>query len=255
MKYVQNPATHRLTDSRDDVLFIQREEQLERTPYDAEKLFCSLLRSGDANILQDVGRFLKVGHGSGAPVGNLSSDNTRQAQYLFVAFLTIATRVAIESGLPEAEAYAFSDGAIFEMDRLRDAESVYQALGAAIDQIVRRIAAMKTRYSRVVNSAVSYISAHLHEPLTLPEIARGCAVSPSYLSRRFHAETGTTLNAYVLDEKLREAEMLLDVRNLSCAEAAAMLGFSSQSHFTSCFRQKYGVSPGRYKRACRASWW
>lgn len=249
-------VVHRLTDAKADVLFTQREEQLQRTAYETEKLFCYLLRSGNPDLLRATGAFLKANRKpDGTAVGNLSANNVRQAQYMTVVFMTMATRVAIEAGVPEAEAYSFSDETILRADQMNDEKSVYQVLNEAVSTTVNRIAALKTRYSRLINRTLSYISAHLHEPLSLETMAKQLKVSPAYLSRRFHQETGMTFTAYVLSEKLKEAEMLLDVKNMSCADTAAMLGFSSQSQFTACFKKKYGIPPGQYKRERRSAWW
>lgn len=235
----------RVTDAQENILFVQREEAVERAPYENELSFLSLIRKGD---LEGISAFVRRIYTEDVLVGNMSADDLRQMQYLAVALITLATRAAIEEGVAQAEAYSLSDEYILRVDRLNNAYAIAEALEGISLSFAKRISACKKKYSRMTNRCISYISSHLHSPLRLEELAGVCGVSPCYLSRRFHAETGQTLKAYILSEKLEEARQLMDARGMSCPQAANTLGFSSQSHFIACYKRKYGITPGRYFR-------
>lgn len=249
---MQKEATqiHRVTDAERDILIAQREEAFERTPYALERAFLSVIRRGDLEELAGLANDLAAN--GMPPAGNLSRSDLRQAQYLGVSLITLATRASVEEGVPQPEAYSLSDECILRIDRLREADAVLREMLVIMERFTARVAAYKRRYSRLIKRAMDYISSHLHGDVSLAAVARHCGASPSYLSRQFHMETGTALHAYILAEKLEEARLLLDTRDMPCAEVAHLLNFSSQSHFIACYKKKYGQTPGKYRRGAAA---
>lgn len=246
MKNIKLNGINRVTKEKSNLAFLEREGEFKRNPYEMERGFMSLLERGDVesvSCLIESGLFFE-----GGAVGNLSTNDVRQAQYTAVTFMTLATRVAIEAGLPEVEAYSMSDEFILKIDSLNDADEINYELSKMVLYLTKRISECKKGKTRAVNRCISYISGHLHESLGLHELAKFCGVSSGNLSRRFHSEMGITLSAYIMKAKLSEARALMDTGGLTSAEAATMLGFSSQSYFIDCFKKEYGVTPGRYKR-------
>jgi len=80
----------------------------------------------------------------------------------------------------------------------------------------------------------------------LAELARHCDVTRFQLLRGFAREVGTTPHAYLLQRRVRLARRLL-AAGKAPADAAALSGFSDQSHLTRVFARHYGVTPGRYR--------
>lgn len=72
--------------------------------------------------------------------------------------------------------------------------------------------------------------------------------SRSYISRRFHAETGEKLNTYITTFRLRKACELLLRSELSISEIGNMVGFSETTYFITSFKKRIGDSPLRYRR-------
>jgi len=64
----------------------------------------------------------------------------------------------------------------------------------------------------------------------------------------FREATGVTPHQYVLDVRLRHAQEWLRKKNSALIDIAAHCGFSSQSHMTSVFRKRLGVTPGEFRR-------
>lgn len=100
-------------------------------------------------------------------------------------------------------------------------------------------------HAELAEAATAVLSSDLGVRLGLSEIGAALNVSPFHLARVFRAQTGTTLHAYRESERLRAAvdEGLAAPRSLS--RIAAELGFSSHSHFTARFRQRFGTTPSR----------
>lgn len=67
-------------------------------------------------------------------------------------------------------------------------------------------------------------------------------------ARRFKATTGLAPYAFVVERRLRRAEILLAKPEMALAAIAMSLGFSSQSHFTTTFRKLRGTTPHAYRR-------
>ena len=72
-------------------------------------------------------------------------------------------------------------------------------------------------------------------------------LTPSYLSYLFKKETGITVHKFIQDKRLETAKNLLKQNEYSCMDIAAMLCFSSQSHFIKSVKDKYGLTPKEYR--------
>ncbi len=83
----------------------------------------------------------------------------------------------------------------------------------------------------------------LESPPGLSEIAREAGCSPHYLSRTFSQETGTTISRFLRDARLDAAAAILRRGKSNVTEAAMEVGYSSLSHFSKAFAERFGVCP------------
>ncbi len=100
---------------------------------------------------------------------------------------------------------------------------------------------------RIVLLAGEYIRTHYAAPLTLEQVAETLYVNPCYLSRIFHRQMGVSFRAYLRTVRLEAAADILARTNQLITDVALQTGFGSTSHFVSCFRQAYGVTPNVYR--------
>jgi transcriptional regulator GlxA family with amidase domain len=98
-----------------------------------------------------------------------------------------------------------------------------------------------------------WLQKNLHQPLPLECIARRAAMSTRTLSRRFHAQTGTTLLQWLLASRVRRAQQLLETTDHSIEGVATLAGFGSAPAFRDRFRRVVGTSPQAYRGAFRRS--
>lgn len=89
---------------------------------------------------------------------------------------------------------------------------------------------------------------NLYAPLRVEEVAAALGDSRSYLSTRFRQQTGMTLTRYILQEKVFEAQWLLQFSEESLLDIANTFGFSSQSHFQNVFKSVTGETPMAFRR-------
>lgn len=114
------------------------------------------------------------------------------------------------------------------------------------------------RSSAAVNAPLSghrwknlldHIDGNLADDLTLEAMAGNLGTHPSQLWRAFKLHLGSSPHQYVLSRRLDRAQHLLAHGNESVASVAAQTGFSSQSHLTSVFKQRFRLTPAQYRRA------
>ncbi len=88
------------------------------------------------------------------------------------------------------------------------------------------------------------------EKVTLSSAAEEFHVTSAHLSRLFKDNMGINFSDYVSDIKLIKAsELMKENTDLSIVDIANKLGYNTPSYFSSKFRDKFGVTPGMYKKA------
>jgi transcriptional regulator GlxA family with amidase domain len=100
-----------------------------------------------------------------------------------------------------------------------------------------------------VEQAQGRMVARLARPPSLQQIAADLSVSPRQLQRDFMAVTGLTPIRYLNVVRLSEANSLLAETTIPIAQIAALLGYTSQAHFSTAFRQLYHCSPREVRAA------
>ena len=114
---------------------------------------------------------------------------------------------------------------------------------------VRRSAASAHR-SRIRG----YVEKHLTDPdLTPTVIAQACQINVRCLHRLYACEK-ETLARYILRRRLDECARALTSSHIgrSITEIAFAYGFKSATHFGRAFRDRFRVTPGKYRRQARA---
>jgi len=98
------------------------------------------------------------------------------------------------------------------------------------------------------NRAIEYIEERLGDTLTLAGIAKAAGVSTGRLNSEFKRSVKVAPYQYVLNARVRRANMLLIATDLSLAQIALQCGFSNQQHMTRMMRRMTGRTPGAIRR-------
>jgi AraC-like DNA-binding protein len=96
--------------------------------------------------------------------------------------------------------------------------------------------------------AIDYIEAHLTRPIYLAELSNVAGLTRMHFAAQFRAATGCSPHNYILRRKVAYSQHLLREPQLSIADVAIMMGFSSQAHFTVVFKRIVGKTPVRWRR-------
>ncbi|WP_242438492.1 GlxA family transcriptional regulator [Streptomyces sp. CB00455] len=99
-----------------------------------------------------------------------------------------------------------------------------------------------------ISAVITWILAHLDEPLSLETISRHHHMSTRTLRRRFLTATGTSVMNWIAAQRVSRARVLLETTRLGVDDIAHRCGFGSAEslrvHFTALTR----TSPSRYRR-------
>jgi len=164
-----------------------------------------------------------------------------------------AQRAAVEGGLTEESALRIYHKCTLQAERFTSIRELAEQNVQVLIEWADAVAATEddARLSPLVRRCRKYIREHVHEKLTVNEIAKAMNFSRSHLARIFKSETGRTLISVIQEEKIHEAVRLIEFTPLSLTEIGLKLGFCSQSHFTRTFRKINGTTPSQYRRAHR----
>jgi AraC family transcriptional regulator len=102
-----------------------------------------------------------------------------------------------------------------------------------------------------LSRALSYVEAHLAEPISVTDLAAIACVSESKFTRAFRDFTGNSPAAYIRTRRLCVAARLLRQTQLSIHEVAASTGFYDQAHFSRVFKASERLTPLEYRRSRR----
>lgn len=101
----------------------------------------------------------------------------------------------------------------------------------------------------LVQSAVSYIYEHFSEPITLSQIAEILKISPNYLSRQFHEQTGESYIKFLTRVRMEYAAQLLKQQpSEKISVIAAKSGYLNLKHFNYAFREFYHTTPSNFQK-------
>ena len=225
-------------------LIAERDSDVFRTSYEREIDFYSIISRGDIEALQN--RL----HASADRRGVLSDNNIANARYHAVIMIALVSRFCIEAGMDVLVSYSLSDIYIRMIDKARTEQEISDiSVECAFDYYRRMHESMKKSViSRHVVLALEYIRSHIHENLTVENLASALSLNASYLSKLFKQEMGITVSRYIREQKISVATNMLRHLDDSSLNIANYLGFSSQSHFIQVFKKETGSTPEEYRR-------
>ncbi len=98
-----------------------------------------------------------------------------------------------------------------------------------------------------VNRVYAYLFNHFKEKITLQEIATYIGLNPSALCRYFKRRTDKSIFQCLAEIRIEHACKLLSYSNLTVAQVAYEVGYSSIPYFIRQFEAKNRCTPGDYR--------
>lgn len=95
---------------------------------------------------------------------------------------------------------------------------------------------------------LDWMAANAHRELTVAQMAARAAMSERTFARRFKEATGTTPFRWLLTQRLRRAQELLETSDLDVEQVAGHAGFGTAANLREHVRRELGTTPSAYRR-------
>ena len=102
-----------------------------------------------------------------------------------------------------------------------------------------------------IERAKDYFEEHYNEEISIEQYAASRSMSTSWFNRSFRGAVGTSPMKYILDIRIRNAQVLLETTDYSIANIAAVIGYDNPMYFSRMFRKAKGMSPAKYRKTYR----
>ncbi|HYE83141.1 MAG TPA: AraC family transcriptional regulator [Clostridia bacterium] len=220
-----------------------RETLFHHPPYFLEQELLSKIKSGNMaetmTVLSEINSLKRT---------RLSKDALRSVKNSLICSVTLFTRAAIEGGVMPEAAFTLSDSIILAIEDMGSLTELMDYEYTAAEQYVKIVQDLsKSKYSNIIQQAISYIYKNLTNKLTLQKIADSIYVHPNYLSTLFKKEVGLSLPDYIMKTRVNEAKYYIRYTNTKISDIAVFYQFCNQSYFTQIFRRFIGRTPNEYR--------
>ena len=233
-----------------DILFENHENNVHHNPYDQEMREFGSIENGDLIQLEK-----SMQEDYDGTIGTLVKDPLRNLKNLGIVLVTLASRAAIRGGLSPEISFSLSDSYIQQIEECKDLALVAPLAHKAEFQYAEMVHEIKEKQKGIlkkqknprINKCKDFIFSHLHDRITLEDLAAEADCNPNYLSQLFKECEGISISGYILQEKINRAKNLLIYSDYSYIEIATYLGFSSQSHLGTQFKKHTGYTLRQYR--------
>ncbi len=100
---------------------------------------------------------------------------------------------------------------------------------------------------KVLKDAVDAVNKHIDDPtFDVEKFSEVIGLSANQAYRKIKALTGQTVKEFIRNQRLKTAASLLVQNKRSISEVIYMVGFSSPSYFSRCFKDFYNCTPKEY---------
>lgn len=233
-----------------DILFENHENNVHHNPYDQEMREFGSIENGDLIQLEK-----SLQEDYDGTIDTLAKDPLRNLKNLGIVLVTLASRAAIRGGLSPEISFSLSDSYIQQIEECKDLALVAPLAHKAEFQYAEMVHEIKEKQKGIlkkqknprINKCKDFIFSHLHDRITLEDLAAEADCNPNYLSQLFKECEGISISGYILQEKINRAKNLLIYSDYSYIEIATYLGFSSQSHLGTQFKKHTGYTLRQYR--------
>lgn len=228
-------------------LFVQKETGFARPAFHDEIGRYNYVVEGNVSELKKLFERPRSEFNEGK--GQLSDDPVRNVIYHLVVGVAVIARMCVDAGMELDVAYTLSDIYIKRGDKCRTVDEVLDVMEEFQIDFAQRMKEIRkgAAISLHVKRCTDYIYDHLHENVTLEQLAKREKLNPSYLSKLFSKELGIGVKDYMIKAKTDTAKNILRYSDFSLLDISISLGYSSQSAFTAAFRKATGMTPKKYR--------
>ncbi|MCH4192868.1 MAG: AraC family transcriptional regulator [Butyrivibrio sp.] len=211
-----------------------------------EQKLCKMFEDGNPDYKKALSISSSISSGVKADIG----DSVRKHKNNAIVLLTLCSRSCMKGGMDPSFAYNLNDYYIKRFEECKLFSDVAKLCDAMVDDYMSHMKQIKESadVSSQIQSSCYYIKQHIHNDISIRELADRYGYTEYYFSHKFKKEMGCNVNLYILNEKLNQSKLLLSGTTQSIQEISDSLAFCNRSYFYSCFRRQTGISPNEYRK-------
>lgn len=107
------------------------------------------------------------------------------------------------------------------------------------------------RINPTVAAVQGYVDQYFYLDISLAAIADMYHYNEKYLGALFKKQVGMTFHNYLNERRLLRATTLLKHSNDSVLTISVRVGFNNVTYFNRLFRERFGITPGEYRKTKR----
>ncbi|MCQ1059664.1 PocR ligand-binding domain-containing protein [Photobacterium sp. DNB23_23_1] len=98
-----------------------------------------------------------------------------------------------------------------------------------------------------IEKAIEFINKNITSELTLDSVAYHVDLSPFYFSRLFKKHINIGFNAYLNQQRINDAKLILTNNNASVSDVAKQVGYNNASYFIKQFKKQCDMTPLEFR--------
>jgi AraC-like DNA-binding protein len=135
--------------------------------------------------------------------------------------------------------------------RLGAREAVAATLTRLVVAAARLADSPPSALDPLVERVFAEIEATFREPVSAADVARALGYTPGHLTTVLSRRTGRPLLAWITERRMTEVRRMLRETDLPLDVVAARTGLRDATYLVRRFRDRYGITPQRWRRAQR----
>lgn len=210
-----------------------------------ENSMTNFIRKGDIHYKEKIPSASSVLNAFQPLLGVSASD----AKTLATIFCGLCIRAAIDGGLSPDTAYTKSDIYLKNLSNTGTVAEIMNICNNLFEDLLFQVHnhEVKSVYSMEITTCIDYIETHTDDPLSIDALADRIGYSKYYLSKKFKAEVGMSINSYIKKARIDRASYLLMSTNMDIDDISAMLHFGNRNFFTKIFKEETGSTPAKFR--------
>ena len=139
-----------------------------------------------------------------------------------------------------------------DMSRLGAREAVAGLLTRVLVAAARLAPAAPSAPDSLVERVFDEIEATFREPVSAGDVARALGYTPGHLTTLVRQRTGRPLLEWITERRMTEVRRMLRETDLPLGVVASRTGLRDATYLVRRFRDRYGITPQRWRRSQRA---
>lgn len=136
----------------------------------------------------------------------------------------------------------------FSTQKIMYRENSSAVLKNILVKLYRYSLASTENSATAISRIMDYIKTNYDKPLNNEMLSNMSGYHEYHLNRLFMRHTGTSVHKYILNIRINAAKKLLLTTDESLSAIAEKIGFNSNTHFSSYFKQVMGISPLEFRK-------